>query len=190
MCELPIFFATTDGQTRRIAERLAELLHERGIDSRAIDVTPGDAGQEDWRGVRAAAVGAPVRAGRHHPTIETFIRRHCDDLNARPTAFFSVSLRAAAPGAADRDAARQVAANLLTETGWRPRQVTILAGRLAYTKYGWLMRWVMKRIARKAGLAIDTSRDHEYTNWDEVARLADDLAAELRRTRQTDRLAS
>ena len=83
-----------------------------------------------------------------------------------------------------------LALELLTETGWRPGQVTILAGRLAYTKYGWLMRWVMKRIARKAALAIDTSRDHEYTNWDEVGRLADDLAAEFHRTRQSDRLAS
>ena len=27
------------------------------------------------------------------------------------------------------------------------------------------MRWVMKRIAAKAGGAIDTSRDYEYTDW-------------------------
>lgn len=190
MCELPVFYATTEGQTRRIAERLSELLHERGIDSRAIDVTSADAQELDWRRVRAVAVGASVHRGRHQPSIDAFVRRHTDALNARPATFFSVSLRAATPGAADRDATRQVALKLLTDTGWRPGQVTILAGRLAYTKYGWLMRWVMKRIARKAGLAIDTSRDHEYTNWDEVARLADDLAAELHRTRRSDRLAS
>ncbi|MGE5836736.1 MAG: flavodoxin domain-containing protein [Acidobacteriota bacterium] len=190
MCELPVFYATTEGQTRRIAERLSALLHERGIDSRAIDMTSADAQELDWRRVRVVAVGAPVYRGRHQPAIDTFVRRHTEELNGRPSAFFSVSLRAASPGAANRDAARQVALKLLTETGWRPGQVTILAGRLAYTKYGWLMRWVMKRIARKAGLAIDTSRDHEYTNWDEVARLADDLAAELHRTSQSDRLAS
>ena len=190
MCELPVFYASTDGQTCRIAERLADLLHERGIDSWPIDVTSPAAQRVEWRDVRAVAVGAPVRGGRHQPAIEAFVRRYRDELNARPAAFFSVSLRAASPGAADRDAARDVALKLLTETGWRPGQVTILAGRLAYTKYGCLMRWVMKRIARKAGLAIDTSRNHEYTNWDEVARLADDLAAELHRSRRSDRLAS
>jgi menaquinone-dependent protoporphyrinogen oxidase len=190
MSEFPVFYATTEGQTRRIAERLAALLHERGLDSRAIDVTSAEAQRVEWRAVRAVAVGASVHREKHQPAIEAFLRRYRDELNARPAAFFSVSLRAAAPGAADRDAARQVAVKLLTDTGWRPGQVTILAGRLAYTKYGWLMRWVMRRIARKAGLATDTSRDHEYTNWDEVARLADDLAAELHRTRQTDRLAS
>jgi menaquinone-dependent protoporphyrinogen oxidase len=190
MFEFPVFYATTDGQTRRIAERLSELLHVRGIDSRAIDVTSADAQEVDWRHVRAVAVGASVHRGRHQPAIDAFVRRHAEELNARPGTFFSVSLRAASPGAADRDAARQVALKFLTETAWRSGQVTILAGRLAYTKYGWLMRWVMKRIARKAGLAIDTSRDYEYTNWDEVARLADDLAAELHRTRRSDRLAS
>jgi len=190
MSEFPVFYATTDGQTRRIAERLADLLHERGIDSRPVDVTSAEAEPVDWHGVRAVAVGASVRREKHQPAIEAFLRRHRDELNARPAVFFSVSLRAASPGPADRDAARQVALKLLDETGWRPGQVTILAGRLAYTKYGWLMRWVMKRIARKAGLATDTSRDHEYTNWDEVGRLADDLAAEFHRTRQSDRLAS
>ena len=60
MCELPVFYATTEGQTRRIAERLAALLHERGLDSRAIDVRSPDARDVDWVAVRAVAVGASV----------------------------------------------------------------------------------------------------------------------------------
>lgn len=190
MCELPVFYATTEGQTRRIAERLSALLHERGLDSQAIDVTSADAQRPDWRGVRGVVVGASVHRGRHQRAIEAFVRRHCDELNARPAMFFSVSMRAASPGAADRDAARAVALKLLTETGWRPARVTVLAGRLAYTKYGWLMRWVIKRIARQGGLATDTSRDHEYTDWSEVSRVADELAAELHQTGHSDRLAS
>jgi menaquinone-dependent protoporphyrinogen IX oxidase len=31
----------------------------------------------------------------------------------------------------------------------------------------------MKRIAWRHGNSTDTSRDYEFTNWDEVARLAD-----------------
>ena len=48
-----------------------------------------------------------------------------------------------------------------------------VAGRLAYTQYGLLMRFIMKRIARQHGAPTDTTRDYEFTNWDEVARLAD-----------------
>ncbi|HEX7777907.1 MAG TPA: flavodoxin domain-containing protein, partial [Vicinamibacterales bacterium] len=69
MCELPVFYATTDGQTHRIAERLAALLHERGLESRAIDVRSPDAREVDWGAVRGVAVGASVHGGRHQRAI-------------------------------------------------------------------------------------------------------------------------
>ena len=51
------------------------------------------------------------------------------------------------------------------ETGWRPARVLPVAGALAYSRYNFLIRFVMKRIARKAGAPTDTSRDYEFTNW-------------------------
>ena len=38
MCEVPVLYATTEGQTRRIAERLAHHLRERGLDSIAMAI--------------------------------------------------------------------------------------------------------------------------------------------------------
>jgi menaquinone-dependent protoporphyrinogen IX oxidase len=38
----------------------------------------------------------------------------------------------------------------------------------------------MRRIALKEGASGDTSRDHDYTDWNQVAALADDLAAAIR----------
>ena len=32
-------------------------------------------------------------------------------------------------------------------------------------RYNFLIRFVMKRIARKAGAPTDTSRDYEFTDW-------------------------
>ena len=64
------------------------------------------------------------------------------------------------------------------DTGWHPRHWTIFAGALAYTKYNWFTRWVMKRIAQKAGGDTDTSRDHEYTNWPDVRNFAREVASE------------
>jgi len=37
----------------------------------------------------------------------------------------------------------------------------------------------MRRIAKKAGAATDTSRDYEYTDWIGLDRFADELADEL-----------
>lgn len=191
MDELPVFYATTEGQTRRIAERLAALLHDRGIDSQAIDVTSSDARHPDWPRIRAVAIAASVHVGRHQSAIEDFIRAHHAELNSRPSVFLSVSMRAASPAPAERHAAQLFARTFAIGTGWQPLHVVAVAGRLAYTKYGWLTRFFIKRIARRAGLATDTRQDHEYTDWSQIARLADDLAATLhQRSVATDRAAS
>ena len=102
-----------------------------------------------------------------------------------------MSMRAASPAPADRHAAQQLGRTFAAGTGWQPRQVVALGGRLAYTNYGWLMRWVIKRIAKRGGLSTDTSQDHEYTDWTQVARLAEGLAAAVRKDPAArDRIAS
>ena len=47
-CDVPVFYTTTEGQTRRIAERLAAVLREHGRASRAIAVGSPDASAIDW----------------------------------------------------------------------------------------------------------------------------------------------
>jgi menaquinone-dependent protoporphyrinogen IX oxidase len=49
MCVIPVLYATTDGQTRRIAERLAILFKEHGLASAAIDVESERAALFNWR---------------------------------------------------------------------------------------------------------------------------------------------
>jgi menaquinone-dependent protoporphyrinogen oxidase len=177
MCAVPIFFATTEGQTRRIAQRLAVMLNNRGVASEAIDVQSTRVKNVDWAHVRAVAVGASVHAGRHQQEIEQFIRVNRDQLAASPSLFFSVSLRAASSKPADLDAARDVVETLIKQTGWQPQQIVCVAGRLAYRQYGFFMKLVMRHLAKKGGLATDTSRDHDYTDWTQITRLADELAA-------------
>jgi menaquinone-dependent protoporphyrinogen oxidase len=177
MFEVPVFYASTEGQTRRIAEHLADRLRARGLSSAAIDVAA--AAMIDWRFVRGAMVGASLHAGRHQRKAAKFVTGHCRELNHRPSAFFSVSLAAASKNAKEVETARAIAADFVTRTGWHPDTVVCMAGRLAYTQYGFLTRFFMKRIARKEGGPTDTSRDYEYTDWDAVDRLADDFAAKL-----------
>ena len=94
-----------------------------------------------------------------------------------PSAFFSVSL--AAHG--DMENARAYVENFERETGWRPVHVGFFSGALLYRQYGFLKRLMMKKIVRdKPGnLSLDTSRDHEYTEWNEVKRLAEDFMERL-----------
>jgi menaquinone-dependent protoporphyrinogen oxidase len=181
MSELPVFFATTDGQTRRIAEAFAAHARFLGVDSQAIDVTSARAADFSWAPVRAVVLAASVHVGRHQAEAEAFVRRHLVELNARPSMFLSVSLAISSRLPDEIDSARKIAAALPEQLGWRPGQVVCVAGRLAYTQYGLFKRFVMRRIAVKAGGPADTSRDHEMTDWDQVRGLAAELVGVMER---------
>jgi len=182
MCEVPVFYATTHGQTRRIAEVLARVLQGHGLTSTAIDAASPQAAAANWDGARGAIVGASLHAGRHQKQAAAFIARHRTWLNAHPAWFFSVSLGAASRNAGEAAAVQRLAAQFVESAGWHPQRISCVAGRLAYTQYGWLTRWMMRRIAAKEGGSTDTSRDQEYTDWSAVAtfgrRYAEALLAE------------
>jgi menaquinone-dependent protoporphyrinogen oxidase len=176
MCELPVFYATTEGQTLRVATRLAAALRGRGLASTAMEVRSAEAAQVDWAEVRGAAVGASVHVGRHQPEVVAFVQAHATDLNAVPSAFFSVSLNAGSPKPAEVESARGLAQDFVAGTPWTPRLIRCFAGRLAYTQYGFFKRLLMWFIARRTGWPADTSRDHEFTDWTQVIRFADEIA--------------
>jgi menaquinone-dependent protoporphyrinogen oxidase len=179
MCEVPVFFATTEGQTRRIAEAVAEQLRHHGLDSRAIAIISEEASHIDWSRVRGACIGASLHRQMHQAEAVAFARVHRQALSAIPSLFISVSLAANSRRQEEVDAARGLAERFARDTGWRPSRIACVAGRLAYTQYNWLVRLLMRRIAKQEGGSTDTSRDHEYTDWKQVELLADELAYEV-----------
>ena len=186
MCEVPVLYATSEGQTRRIAERLADNLRERGLDALPIAVDSPLAAAIAWDRARGVCVGASLHMQRHQSAALRFARQHRAELAAKPSLFFSVSLSAASKFAEERAAAERLASALPQKAGWQPTRIASVAGRLAYTRYGWLTKWFMRRIALKEGASGDVTRDHEYTDWEQVARLADELAADIRSRETAD----
>jgi menaquinone-dependent protoporphyrinogen oxidase len=141
-----------------------------------------DASYVDWMRVKGAVVGASLHGGRHQRAAEAFVKAHASQLNAHPSAFFSVSLSAASRNPDELEAVKRLARSFPTPLAWRPGMIVCFAGRLAYTKYGFLKRFLMKRIARKEGASTDTSRDHEFTKWSDVEQFAADMALLIERT--------
>jgi len=178
-CEVPVLFASTEGQTALIAIRLAAVLHEHGLDSEAIDVSTPQAHAIDWSRVHGALVGASLHMGRHQNTAARFVHEHAADLNAVPSAFFSVSLAAASKNPDEVAEAVRIARAFPATHEWKPSLILSVAGRLAYREYNFLVRFLIKRIAKKEGGPTDTSRDHELTDWDEVDRLGREMAAAI-----------
>ena len=180
MCEVPVLYATTEGQTGRIAVRLAHHLRERGLDAVAIAIGSPEASAIAWDRVQGVCLGASIHIQKHQSAALQFAKAHRAELSARPSLFYSVSLSAASKIPDERLAAERLAGDLPRKAGWEPSRIASVAGRLAYTRYGFITRWFMRRIARKEGASDDMTRDHEYTDWAQVAALADELADAIR----------
>jgi menaquinone-dependent protoporphyrinogen oxidase len=182
MTRILIPYATTDGQTARIAEYLADLFRGQGHEAFPVDVKRSAA--PDPEGYDGVIVGASVRMGRHQSCVRDFVRKHRAALERLPSAFFSVSLAIRDDTEEARREARGYVEKFTRQTGWRPGKVALFAGALLYTRYGLFTRWIMRRIARgKGSRDTDTTRDYVYTDWSGVRRFAEEfLAASLART--------
>ena len=170
-----ISYGTTEGQTARITKCIADVMTSKGHEAQVLDLR----GSKDLSldTYDAVIVGGSIHMGKHEDQVVDFVRRNRVSLERLPSAFFSVIL--AAHG--DMENACAYVKNFEQETGWRPTQVGYFGGALLYRQYGFLKRLMMKRIVRdKPGnLSLDTSRDHEYTEWDEVKRFAEDFLRRL-----------
>jgi menaquinone-dependent protoporphyrinogen oxidase len=98
-------------------------------------------------------------------------------LQVVPSAFFSVGLAIASRTSDGRAQSLEVVEKFVKKTGWRPGRIELVAGALPYSKYNFLIRFVMRRITAKEGGDTDTSRDYEYTDWPAVDRFALELVA-------------
>jgi menaquinone-dependent protoporphyrinogen oxidase len=179
MRDILVFYATTEGQSRRIAERIASDMRARGFNSRTIDVMNPDGARVVWDNVRGVILGASLHAGRHQHAAKAFAKAFCHRLNMYPSAFFSVSLSAGSANAEEVETAARLAREFPAAAGWKPSEVVCFAGRLAYTHDGWFTRQIMKRIAKNEGGPVDTARDHELTDWTAVARFTTRMADEI-----------
>jgi menaquinone-dependent protoporphyrinogen oxidase len=129
-------------------------------------------------------LAASVYQGRHEREMVKFVRSNLDALTAGPAAFLSVSMSQAGvelPGATHEQRAahaanvQQILEGFYAETGWRPKYVAAVAGAVLYTKYNFLVRFIMKRISKEAGGSTDTSQDHEYTDWGALDRFSEEF---------------
>jgi menaquinone-dependent protoporphyrinogen oxidase len=170
---IALFYATREGQTRRIAEHIASGLRARKLEVDVFDVGELPA-SIDWSRYGSACVAASVHLGHHEKEMLVFVRNHRRELERLGASFLSVTLSEAgaedprAPTARREQAAadvKRMVALFVQETGWNPAHVLPVAGALAYSRYNFLVWFVMKRIARKAGAPTDTSRDYELTDW-------------------------
>ena len=175
MTRILVVYGTTDGQTARIAETVADAMRAQGAQVNLADAAVSNPAPD---GYTAVVVAASVHAGGYQRPVQRWVRAHTGALRDRATAFVSVCLGVLQHDSAVDRELQVIRDRFLAAAGWKPSVVKVVAGGLPYTKYNWVKRWMMRRIVRKAGGDTDTSRDYEYTDWDDVRRFGRDFATQ------------
>jgi menaquinone-dependent protoporphyrinogen oxidase len=160
-----VVYGTTEGQTRKIARYMENELVTAG---HSVTLTDASDAPLKPQGFDAVIIGASIHVQKYQSAVTHYISENAVALNAMPCAFFSVSLAIASEFEEEHLAIKKITTDYLAATGWRPVMVTQIAGALKYTEYDYFKRLIMKMISKKEGRTTDTSRDHEFTDWNAV----------------------
>jgi menaquinone-dependent protoporphyrinogen oxidase len=176
-----VVFASRSGQTRRLAEGMADRVRTLGHEVQIQDVrTEALPLLERYAGVLLAA---SVHLGHHEREFLKFVRSRRGELDMLPTVFFSVSLTEAAAEDVhlpdqDRVDARLAVSKILEdfvlETGWRPQRAVPIAGALTDSGHGLLTRLLVRAVARQS-LLDDVVREVTFTDRAALNREVDQL---------------
>jgi menaquinone-dependent protoporphyrinogen oxidase len=177
MSDFLIVYASTHGQTAKIADRVAQAVRDAGARAEVREVSSArDLVVSDYD---AVIVGASIHASHHQREVVDWVKRRATALSGMPSAFFSVCLAAAEDTGESREATRKYVEDFVDETGWTPRRTATFAGALEYLEYNFATSLLIRLMMKHAGHPTDTSRDYDYTDWDAVERFGRDCAAML-----------
>ena len=176
--KLLVVFGTLEGQTEKIAHYLSNIFQNRGY---TVETQHGAKISDDFEieEFDAVVVGVSIHMSKYPAYINKFANKYHQRLNTIPSAFFTVCMAIDSKRTVTHEEAKRYGEKFLAETGWRPKYIDTFAGAVKYTQYNFITRFIMKIIARREGGSTDTSRDHEYTDWEAVARFADRFMQEL-----------
>jgi len=165
MTKVLIAYSTTDGHTKRICERLKQVIEAQGHfvtlacihDEREIRLEPFD----------TVVIGASIRYGRHRPQVFEFVRKNQHVLDNKPNAFFSVNIVARKAGKNEPET-NPYTKKFLRRVSWEPGKLAVFAGKIDYPIYPFWDRQIIRFIMWLTKGPTDPRAVVEFTDWNKV----------------------
>lgn len=177
MDRILVLYGTTEGHTSKIARAIGATLEAHGFHAEVVEAGTFDPSPRNYSGV---VVAGSIHGGSYQKAVGQWVRAHAGEMASKPTAFVTVCLAVLnrdPKAAGDLDA---MVTRFLDRVKWHPTVTKAVAGALLYTRYNFFKRWIMKRILTSHGGDTDTSRDYEYTDWNDVRAFAIEFGRRVR----------
>jgi len=169
-----LVYGTTEGQTRKIAAFCETRLTEAGY---AVDMRDSSRRMPDLdiASYDAVILAASVHQKTHQESLTDFALAHRAQLLARPTLLISVSLSIAFENGETE--AEKYVQGFIDDTGFTPTKVALVAGALRYDEYDYYMSQIVEYVVLESRGKVEG--DHEFTDWDALAKTLDDFTASV-----------
>lgn len=170
-----IAYASTEGQTRKIARYCADYLNSRNNTVELVGAE--DALDAELARFDAVLLAGSVHAGQYQKPLVALARAKAAGLGKVRAGFLSVSLAAAGTDSDDWAGLTDCVNRFAEETGWTPPTVMHVAGAFRFSQYDFFKSWAMRWIAAQRDQDVDPHGDREYTDWAALKKTLDDWLA-------------
>lgn len=185
MARVLIVYESKHGQTEKIAKFIRDRMASQGHAAELMNARHDlPVAFSNYDGV---IVGAPIYRRTYPRAIISWAMVHSENLNRKPSAFFSVCMAILQKDERTQRDLLAIAEKFFKKTSWYPKRRKVFAGAVKFTQYNWFIKLIMKNIAKRAGgVDLDTDKDYEYTKWSEIARFSDEFVRSLQPRRERE----
>ncbi len=163
VAKLLVWYATHDGQTRKILEHMVRHVPGYDVEWRLLDEEP----TRDLSEYERVVVAASIRYGHFPKILMRRARQRATELTQCEAAFVAVCLTARKPE--KRDPLTNVyTRKWLRSSPWQPKQCGVFAGALRYSLYTWWQTLIIQLIMWMTGGSTNKHQDVEFTDWRQV----------------------
>ena len=163
-----ITYSTVDGQTKEICKKISNLSNNTFVEVLPISEVKNIDQYE------AIVIGASIRYGKYRKEVFEFIDNNIKQIENKDNAFFSVNVVARKLEKSSPETNPYIQ-KFLKKTNWVPKKIGVFAGKVDYPNYNLINKLVIRFIMYITNGPTDISRSHEFTNWDNIKKFAQEL---------------